>query len=144
MAGKGGAWKVAFADFMTAMMAFFLVMWLSAQDKEVLIATSKYFQNPFNSPHDAKSGLLDFESTKPASRESGTQNDSKNTGNTSTAQSIDLQVGLLIGGGDAGIADAHVKARILDTDSYTCFLDTLEAVLRDSSALPYSVQNTFV
>ncbi|MCC5758135.1 motility protein MotB, partial [Klebsiella pneumoniae] len=26
----GGAWKVAFADFMTAMMAFFLVMWLLA------------------------------------------------------------------------------------------------------------------
>lgn len=91
MAGKGGAWKVAFADFMTAMMAFFLVMWLSAQDKEVLIATSKYFQNPFNSPHDAKSGLLDFESNRPASRDSGTQNDTKNTGNTSAAQSVDLQ-----------------------------------------------------
>ncbi len=27
-AAHGGAWKVAFADFMTAMMAFFLVMWL--------------------------------------------------------------------------------------------------------------------
>ena len=26
----GGAWKVAFADFATAMMAFFLVLWLSA------------------------------------------------------------------------------------------------------------------
>ena len=30
----GGVWKIAFADFMTAMMAFFLVMWLvSANDK---------------------------------------------------------------------------------------------------------------
>ena len=31
----GGAWKVAFADFMTAMMAFFLVMWLVGQKPEV-------------------------------------------------------------------------------------------------------------
>ena len=31
MAGGGGAWKVAYADFVTAMMAFFLVMWLTSQ-----------------------------------------------------------------------------------------------------------------
>ena len=31
----GGAWKVAFADFMTAMMAFFLVMWIVGQDQSV-------------------------------------------------------------------------------------------------------------
>ena len=31
----GGAWKIAFADFMTAMMAFFLVMWIiAATDKD--------------------------------------------------------------------------------------------------------------
>lgn len=82
---------MAFADFMTAMMAFFLVMWLSAQDKEVLIATSRYFQNPFNSPHESKSGLLDFDSTRPANRESGDTNNDKKPGNTTAAQSIDLQ-----------------------------------------------------
>ncbi|MEI6245718.1 MAG: flagellar motor protein MotB, partial [Acidobacteriota bacterium] len=32
--GHGGAWKVAFADFMTAMMAFFLVLWLMGSDEE--------------------------------------------------------------------------------------------------------------
>jgi len=31
----GGAWKVAYADFVTAMMAFFLVMWLVGQSKAV-------------------------------------------------------------------------------------------------------------
>ena len=31
MAGSGGAWKVAYADFVTAMMAFFLVMWITSQ-----------------------------------------------------------------------------------------------------------------
>ena len=39
----GGAWKVAFADFMTAMMAFFLVMWLMGSDDETKQAVAKYF-----------------------------------------------------------------------------------------------------
>lgn len=39
----GGAWKVAFADFMTAMMAFFLVMWLMGADEETKKAISDYF-----------------------------------------------------------------------------------------------------
>src|SRR3954462_6237281 len=58
MAGSGGAWKVAFADFMTAMMALFLVLWISAQDKKILIATSQYFKNPFNSPLDKSAGVM--------------------------------------------------------------------------------------
>jgi chemotaxis protein MotB len=43
----GGAWKVAYADFVTAMMAFFLVMWLvgSTTNKE-RAAISEYFKNP--------------------------------------------------------------------------------------------------
>ncbi|QDT56203.1 Motility protein B [Caulifigura coniformis] len=47
MAGKGGgAWKVAYADFVTAMMAFFLVMWLVTQDKKVKEAVARYFTDP--------------------------------------------------------------------------------------------------
>ena len=42
----GGAWKVAFADFMTAMMAFFLVMWLVGQKPEVREAVAGFFQDP--------------------------------------------------------------------------------------------------
>jgi chemotaxis protein MotB len=42
----GGAWKVALADFMTAMMAFFLVMWLIAQSEETKKAVSDYFSTP--------------------------------------------------------------------------------------------------
>ncbi len=57
----GGAWKVAYADFVTAMMALFMVLWISAQDKEILIATSQYFQNPFNSPMDRSSGVMPSE-----------------------------------------------------------------------------------
>jgi chemotaxis protein MotB len=60
MAGHGGAWKVAFADFMTALMALFLVLWISSQDKKILIATSKYFQSPFSSPMQDHSGIMPF------------------------------------------------------------------------------------
>lgn len=72
MAGHGGAWKVAFADFMTAMMALFLVLWISAQNKEILIATSQYFQNPFSSPMDKHSGVMPFNSNK-TTNSTGTQ-----------------------------------------------------------------------
>ena len=42
----GGAWKVAYADFVTAMMAFFLVMWLVEQSKAVKAALGGYFRDP--------------------------------------------------------------------------------------------------
>ena len=43
----GGAWKVAYADFVTAMMAFFMVMWLVASvSKEQRAAMFEYFRNP--------------------------------------------------------------------------------------------------
>jgi len=47
----GGAWKVAYADFVTAMMAFFLVMWLvTAVSKEQRAAIFDYFKNPSMEP----------------------------------------------------------------------------------------------
>ncbi len=42
----GGAWKVAYADFVTAMMALFMVLWIVSQRKEVVQATADYFKNP--------------------------------------------------------------------------------------------------
>jgi chemotaxis protein MotB len=46
-AHHGGAWKVAYADFVTAMMAFFMVMWLIASvSKEERAAIFDYFKNP--------------------------------------------------------------------------------------------------
>jgi chemotaxis protein MotB len=63
-AAHGGAWKVAYADFVTAMMALFMVLWISAQDPKIVIATSKYFQNPFHSATQATSGVLPFNNEK--------------------------------------------------------------------------------
>jgi chemotaxis protein MotB len=45
-AHHGGAWKVAFADFMTAMMAFFLVMWILGLSEETRKAIQGYFNDP--------------------------------------------------------------------------------------------------
>ncbi len=43
----GGAWKIAYADFVTAMMAFFLLMWLlGSTSKEQKAGISEYFQTP--------------------------------------------------------------------------------------------------
>ncbi len=42
----GGSWKVAYADFVTAMMAFFLVMWIVGMDDKTKQAIEGYFSNP--------------------------------------------------------------------------------------------------
>jgi chemotaxis protein MotB len=42
----GGSWKVAYADFVTAMMAFFLVMWILGMDEDARNAVEGYFSNP--------------------------------------------------------------------------------------------------
>jgi chemotaxis protein MotB len=42
----GGAWKVAYADFVTAMMAFFMVMWLMNSNEKVKESVAGYFKDP--------------------------------------------------------------------------------------------------
>jgi outer membrane protein OmpA-like peptidoglycan-associated protein len=42
----GGSWKVAYADFVTAMMAFFMVMWILGMDEKTKQAIEGYFSNP--------------------------------------------------------------------------------------------------
>jgi chemotaxis protein MotB len=76
MAGHGGgAWKVAYADFVTAMMAFFLVMWITSQSPDVKVAIAGYFEDPwgtssdntgasFNVPSETPGGVPSARSTK--------------------------------------------------------------------------------
>src|ERR1700730_15431263 len=74
----GGAWKVAYADCVTAMMAFFLVMWLvTAVSKEQRAAIFDYFKNPSMEPG---------KSVKPAPGQTG-------PGGPSTSP-IDLHAGM--------------------------------------------------
>jgi chemotaxis protein MotB len=90
-AHHGGAWKVAYADFVTAMMALFMVLWICSQDDDVMVATSRYFQSPFDSPLSASSGLLDFESNSPANTSGASGETGDAAASQNSAATIDLQ-----------------------------------------------------
>ncbi len=53
----GGAWKVAFADFVTAMMALFIVLWLLSSSEQVKKAVGGYFSDPTGHGKDVGNGL---------------------------------------------------------------------------------------
>lgn len=57
-AHHGGAWKVAFADFMTAMFAMFLVLWLVNQSSDVKAAIAGYFQDPLGRADEFGSSIV--------------------------------------------------------------------------------------
>lgn len=54
----GGSWKVAYADFVTAMMALFLCLWLTSQDQKIKDAVERAFRNPFSSITKESSGII--------------------------------------------------------------------------------------
>ena len=59
----GGAWKIAYADFVTAMMAFFLLMWLlGSTSKGDLEGISEFFKNPLKVAMEGGSGSGDSSS----------------------------------------------------------------------------------
>ena len=73
----GGAWKIAYADFVTAMMAFFLLMWLlGSTAKGDLQGIAEFFQNPLKVSQQGGSGSGDATSVlqgggKDLTRQSG-------------------------------------------------------------------------
>jgi chemotaxis protein MotB len=52
----GGAWKVAYADFVTAMMALFIVLWLLNSSKQIQVAVGGYFKDPTGTSKKVGSG----------------------------------------------------------------------------------------
>ena len=62
----GGAWKVALADFMTAMFALFLVLWLVNQSSDVKSAIAGYFQDPLGRADEFGSSILPGEGAQSA------------------------------------------------------------------------------
>src|SRR5271155_2946504 len=52
----GGAWKVAYADFVTAMMALFIVLWLMGASEGVKKAVAGYFRDPSGKAADTGTG----------------------------------------------------------------------------------------
>ena len=53
----GGAWKVAYADFVTAMMALFIVLWLMNSSQKIQVAVGGYFKDPSGSAKKVGTGL---------------------------------------------------------------------------------------
>jgi chemotaxis protein MotB len=54
----GGAWKVAYADFVTAMMALFIVLWLLNSSKQIRVAVGGYFKDPTGTSKKVGSGQI--------------------------------------------------------------------------------------
>ncbi len=84
---KGGVWKIAHADFMTAMMALFLVLWLvNTTTRETRSTVAQYF-NPIrlSAVTPDRKGIRDPQNGEPGEVESAVLRDGKNTGTTSKA-----------------------------------------------------------
>jgi chemotaxis protein MotB len=106
----GGVWKIAYADFMTAMMAFFLVMWLvNAANTEMKSSVASYF-NPIKLSDTVirKKGLLDVDG-KANADERAQQRDNKTPGmsESTVKDGKRVQPG---DAGDLGVEDQHGKA----------------------------------
>ncbi|MGO1461379.1 MAG: flagellar motor protein MotB [Marinobacter sp.] len=68
----GGSWKVAFADFATAMMAFFLVLWLTATaSPEQIKAVEGYFRDPVGFTEGGSPNPVDLEGSASVVSEAG-------------------------------------------------------------------------
>ena len=81
-AHHGGAWKIAYADFVTAMMALFLVLWLTSQDEKIKEAVQRSFTNTFASLTKESSGIIPQKDIPAVSRDKG--------GNFDSAAAVEL------------------------------------------------------
>jgi chemotaxis protein MotB len=67
----GGSWKVAYADFVTAMMALFLCLWLTSQDQKIKDAVERAFRNPFSSVTKESVGIIPNKDASATSKQAG-------------------------------------------------------------------------
>jgi len=74
----GGAWKVAYADFVTAMMALFLCLWLTAQDTKIKEAIERAFRNPFSAVNKESTGIIPNKDTTSSSGQASGKFSSQN------------------------------------------------------------------
>lgn len=87
-----GAWKVAYADFVTGMMSLFLVLWILSQDEEVIIATTRFFRDPYKAGV-PKSTPIEQKDARPGSMVDQIVGRSDTTmRNTNDTTSIDIDV----------------------------------------------------
>src|ERR1700678_2916756 len=70
----GGSWKVAYADFVTAMMAFFMVMWIMGLSDQTRTQISGYFNDPFGFKNNVSKSkvMISPKDPPPTARKNGT------------------------------------------------------------------------
>lgn len=103
----GGAWKVAYADFVTAMMAFFMLLWLiSSPDKEMLRGLAEYF-----SPADPSSdNAVGAAQTMAGAASAGNSRDAQANSDTKTGTpAMEAATAGAARGGTAAIPDAALR-----------------------------------
>lgn len=129
----GGAWKIAFADFMTAMMCFFLVMWLiNAANEETKAAVASYF-NPIKlTDKNASRRGLDEEGQGSTSAQTQAQSE------TDPAASI-----AGVGAAETGNMKQEVASESADAEKYTDehLFSNPYAVLAEIAAETGNLQN---
>jgi len=82
-AHHGGAWKVAYADFVTAMMALFMVLWLTSHDEKIKEAIQRSFLHPFAAVTKDSGGII---------TNMDTQMMKSSKGNFDAASAVELKV----------------------------------------------------
>ena len=148
----GGAWKVAYADFVTAMMAFFLLMWLlSSASEQQKLGIADYFSPtiPFADTAPGGKGALNGESlqTKDTAAQMGTGGIADMDGGLSAAvdtQALrDLESALMGMGGESFLTEnamRHVITRLTDEGLVIEVFDLPDAPLfRDNTDQPRQV-----
>lgn len=83
----GGSWKVAYADFVTAMMALFLCLWLTAQDSKIKDAVERAFRNPFSAVNKESTGIIPN-----PEKDASTQGKSDGGGKFQTANAVEMEM----------------------------------------------------
>jgi len=131
-AHHGGAWKVAYADFVTAMMALFMVLWISAQDKQILLATSQYFKQPFNALTDKSVGVM-------RGKSGGSEGKDKNSETASAANlaflnALAKELNRMLNVSDAAQSDQPVDVEVTS--------DGLKVTVYDHADRPVFEKNT--
>ncbi|MGH7995307.1 MAG: flagellar motor protein MotB [Opitutaceae bacterium] len=113
----GGVWKVAYADFITAMMALFLVLWISSQSPKIRLEAAAYFKQPLGfigveQPH---SGVL-AGSKNVTPSESGATGDKR--GSSGSASVLPVQLAYL-----NSVADRFRRLLNVDDDPSERLID---------------------
>ncbi len=82
----GGAWKVAYADFVTAMMALFIVLWVLSQDDAMKEAVAHYFKDPIGFSDKGRGVMVSNSTTNIADARSSTIEDKQMLKKTETTE----------------------------------------------------------